>query len=99
MDVVYLEFIEGDLAAGREFYDSLEFGVGEYFVDSIMADADSLALFAGIHGKRFGFHRLLGKTFPFAVYYLLDSGQARVYAILDMRRDPTWIRAELGTRS
>ena len=99
MDVVYLEHIERDLTEGREFYDSLEVGVGEYFVDSILADADSLALYGGIHGQHFGFHRLLGKTFPFAVYYLVEAGQARVYAILDMRRDPSWIRAELETRS
>ena len=38
-----------DLAAGRRFYDRQEEGVGAHFFDSIFADIDSLALYAGIH--------------------------------------------------
>ena len=70
MEIIYLEEVESDLQDGRAFYDEQQTGIGDYFVDSIIADAESLWLYAGTHSKHFGFFRLLGKTFPFAIYYL-----------------------------
>lgn len=99
MEIVYLEEVEFDLQDGRAFYDRQQAGVGDYFVDSILADAESLSLYAGTHSKHFGFFRLLGRTFPFAIYYLVDEDLASVCAILDMRSDPAWIRAELQDRN
>lgn len=99
MEIIFLEDVEFDLQDGRDFYDDQQLGIGDYFVDSILADAESLSLYAGTHSKHFGFFRLLGKTFPFAIYYLLSGNQISVCAILDMRRDPAWIRAELQDRS
>lgn len=52
------------LHIGRTFYDKQGEGVGDYFFDSLFADIDSLALYAGIHLKIFGYHRLLAKRFP-----------------------------------
>jgi len=43
------------LYAGRLFYEKQGEGLGEYFFDSIFSDIDSLALFAGIHEKHFGY--------------------------------------------
>ena len=43
----------------------------------------------------FGCHRLLAKRFPFAVYYRIQDKVILVYAILDCRRDPAWIRNRL----
>ncbi len=99
MEIIYLEEVEFDLKEGRDFYDKQQLGIGDYFVDSILADAESLVLYAGVHSEHFGFFRLLGKTFPFAIYYLVDEERISVCAILDMRRDPAWIRAELENRS
>jgi len=99
MEIIYLEEVEFDLLNGRGFYDEQQLGVGDYFVDSILADAESLSLYSGTHSKHFGFLRLLGKTFPFAIDYLMSGKQVSVCAILDMRRDPAWIRAELQIRS
>src|SRR5437762_4236582 len=84
-----------DLAAGRRFYDRQEAGVGAYFFDSLFAEIDSLVLYAGIHPVRFGFHRLLAKRFPYAVYYRIIAEQAVVFRVLDCRRDPRWIRKTL----
>jgi hypothetical protein len=53
-----------DLAAGREFYDRQESGVGSYFFDSLFTEIDSLVLYAGIHKVQFGYHRLLARRFP-----------------------------------
>ena len=96
--VIVLAEAAEDLEAGRSFYDSREAGVGRYFLDSLMSDLESLQLHAGIHSVHFGFHRLLSRRFPFAIYYDVTDDLARVAAILDMRRDPAWIRKELGER-
>jgi plasmid stabilization system protein ParE len=84
-----------DLAAGREFYDRRESGVGGYFFDSLFTEIDSLVLYAGIHRIQFGYHRLLARRFPYAVYYRISGEEAVVHRVLDCRRDPKWIRSEL----
>ena len=84
-----------DLAAGRRFYRHQEQGVGDYFFDSLFSEIDSLVLYAGIHPLRFGFHRLLAKRFPYAVYYRILAGEAVVFRVLDCRRDPKSIRRAL----
>ncbi len=98
MTVVVLEDAAEDMESGRQFYESRESGVGDYFIESILSDLSSLALYSGIHPVHFGFHRMLSKRFPFGIYYQVESDTAYVYAILDMRRDPLWIRRELGRR-
>jgi len=89
--VIVLDEAADDLEAGRAFYDSREQDVGDYFLDCLLADLESLRLYAGIHRIQFGFHRMLARRFPFAIYY-------DVAAILDMRRNPAWIRKELSER-
>jgi len=98
MTVVILEDAAEDMEAGRDFYESREPGVGDYFIDSILSDLDSLVLYAGIHALQFGFPRMLSKRFPFGIYYEVHRDTAYVYAILDMRQDPGWIRSELQRR-
>ena len=84
-----------DLYAGRLFYEKQGQGLGEYCFDSLFSDIDSLALYAGIHPKVFGYHRLLSKRFPYAIYYILDSDLVVVFRVLDLCRDPDRIRQAL----
>jgi plasmid stabilization system protein ParE len=84
-----------DLADGRDFYERQSEGLGGYFLDSLFSDIDSLVLYAGTHRKVFGFHRLLSKRFPYAIYYQFDGGTATVYRVLDLRQDPRKIRVAL----
>jgi hypothetical protein len=88
MNVVILEDATEDLESGAQFYESCATGVGDYFLDSILSDLDSIVLFAGVHPIYFGFHRMLSKRFPFGIYYEVKDDDAYVYAILDLRRDP-----------
>ena len=97
MRIQVLDEAEEDLRAGREFYERQEPGVGDYFAAALAADIDSLLLFAGIHPHEFGFHRALSKRFPFGIYYLVENAVVRIYAFLDLRRDPAWIRRRLST--
>ncbi len=98
MTIVVLDSAAEDIKSGKDFYDSREPGIGDYFEESILSDLDSLILYAGIHAVHFGFHRMLSKRFPFGIYYEVKEDVAVVYAILDMRRDPVWIRDELRGR-
>ena len=97
MKIRILTSVVSDLADGRRFYERQGAGLGEYFLDSLFSDIDSLALYGGIHRKLFGFHRLLSQRFPYAIYYALDAdGEAVVvYRVLDCRQDPDKTRAAL----
>lgn len=96
MIIEILEEAEQDLVNGFSFYERRSQGLGSYFLDSIFSDVESLYLYAGIHAFHFGYHRLLAKRFPFAIYYRIDAAVVRVYAILDCRRKPAWIRDRLA---
>ena len=77
-----------DLAYGRDFYEQQGEGLGGYFLDAVFSDIDSLLLYAGIHRKVFGFHRLLSKRFPHAIYYRTEIGnEVVVYRVLDCRQN------------
>ena len=98
MRVVILEDAAADLELGTQFYEACAAGVGDYFLDSILSDLDSLVLFAGVHPLCFQFHRMLSRRFPFGIYYEVEGETAYVYAILDLRRDPLWIQQRLAER-
>ena len=98
-DVVVLREAADDLEAGRVFYDQREAGVGDYFWDSLIADVESLSIFAGIHVKKYALYRMLAKRFPYAVYYDIEDEVAYVVAILPLRRDPVWLEKKVRDRT
>ncbi|PIU84563.1 MAG: hypothetical protein COS67_12715 [Deltaproteobacteria bacterium CG06_land_8_20_14_3_00_44_19] len=98
-DIVTLKEVADDLKDGKAFYDQREAGVGDYFWDSLVADIESLIIYAGIHNKRYCLHRMLAKRFPYAIYYEIENEIAYVVAVLPMRRDPAWIEKKLKERS
>lgn len=95
MKVKVLRSAMKDLVNGRKFYDRQQEGVGDYFFDSLFSEVDSLALYAGIHSLHYGFHRLLAKRFPYAIYYKVIDETAVVFRVLDCRRKPSRIRNAL----
>jgi plasmid stabilization system protein ParE len=97
--VIVLADAAEDIEAARDFYETQEPGVGEYCVDSLLADIESLGLFSGIHPLHLGFHRMLASRFPFGIYYREHGEETQVFAILDLRRNPNWIRKELKNRN
>jgi hypothetical protein len=84
-----------DLSDGYIFYENQVFELGSYFLETLFSDIDSLKLYAGIHPKVFGYHRILSKRFPFAIYYKIEYETILVNAVLDCRRNPEWIREKL----
>lgn len=98
MKLRILDLAEADLLNGYQFYESQASGIGSYFMDTLLSDIESLRLYAGIHRQIFGFHRLLSKRFPYAVYYMVEEEEIRVWRVLDCRRNPPWIQSQLSKR-
>jgi len=95
MQIKILSSAESDLEEGYRFYESNSPGLGDYFLDSLYSDIGSLTIFGGIHPMVFGYHRLIAKRFPFAVYYRVTNDVVLVMAVLDCRGNPSWIRERL----
>lgn len=98
MILSFHDWIAEDLALGFQLYENQEVGLGDFFLESILSDTRSLLRTAGVHRSVFGYHRKLGTSFPFGIYYLVNGAEIMVYAILDQRRRPSWIREELVGR-
>ncbi len=96
MKVKILESATEDLVKGYDFYENLNKGLGNYFLDTLFSDIDSLQLYGGIHQKYFGYRRMLSKRFPFAIYYKVAEDTVIVYAILDCRQNPETIKKKLS---
>ncbi len=95
MTLRILGLAEADLLSGFRFYERQGSGLGWYFLETVNSDIESLRLYAGVHPRVFGYYRLLSKRFPFAVYYDLHQNEIRVWRVLDCRRDPRWISAQV----
>ena len=95
MKIVILRSAIEDLALGHDFYDRQGEGLGDYFEGSLMADIDSLRLYAGVHVQAYGYYRMLSGRFPYAIYYEVVGEQIRIRAVLDCRRNPKWIRSRI----
>ena len=95
MKIEILPTAMSDLYSGRVFYESQEPGAGDYFIDTLFSDIDSLILYAGIHKKEFCFFRLLSVKFPYAVYYKIDIDVVLIYRVLDLRQNPNQIKKYL----
>lgn len=54
MKVRLLESARRDLREGHIFYEQQEEGVGDYFLNTLFAEIDSLTRYGGIHPARLG---------------------------------------------
>ncbi len=86
-----------DLNDGYWFYETQEPGLGDYFRSCLRADIEGLKVSAGIHAMVYrDYHRLLSRVFPYGIFYTTDVQGAVVWAVVDLRRDPKWIRDHLN---
>jgi len=85
-----------DLNEAFWFYESQEAGLGAYFTTHLKSDIEGLKITGGIHRKVYkDYHRLLSRVFPYAIYYTIDEDVVVVWAVVDCRRHPEWIRQHL----
>ncbi len=100
MKVKTLSSANQDLVDGYWFYEEQKDGLGRYFLDSLFDDIDSLENLAGVHQVFFQkYYRKLSQKFPFAIYYQVRQDRVYVYAILDCRKNPSWIRKKIDKLS
>jgi hypothetical protein len=64
MKIVISLAAQEDLLAGHQFYEQQAEGIGDYFLDSLFADIDSLLLYAGIHPQINGYSACSPNGFP-----------------------------------
>ena len=98
MKLKILEEATKDIINGYKFYETQKTGLGEYFIDSIFSNIEPLKILGSIHQKFFGFHRMISKRFPYAIYYKKDNETIIVYAVLDCRQNPNGIKLKLQER-
>jgi plasmid stabilization system protein ParE len=87
-----------DLREGFLFYDAQEPGLGDYFASCLRADIEGLKISAGTHRLIYrDYHRFLSRVFPYGVFYTVEGEDRRViiWAVIDLRRDPEWVRERL----
>ncbi len=86
-----------DLNEGFWFYETQDTGLGDYFTSCLRSDIEGLKVSAGIHPVVYqDYHRLLSRIFPYGIYYTFETDVATVWAVIDLRRDPEWIREHLN---
>lgn len=96
MTIEIRETAVDDLADARWFYESQGGrALGEYLMNSLISDIDSLSLHAGIHPKKGRYFRMLSRRFPHAIYYTLEGDRVEVWRVLDCLRDPKRTDREL----
>ncbi|HRQ87935.1 MAG TPA: type II toxin-antitoxin system RelE/ParE family toxin [Bacteroidia bacterium] len=85
-----------DLDDGYWFYELQDAGLGDYFASALRSDIEGLRISAGIHRRDYrDYHRVLSRVFPYAIYYTFAEDEVVVWAVIDCRRDPEWIRDRL----
>jgi hypothetical protein len=90
------EDAQADLNEGFLFYEAQEPGLGDYFIACLRADIEGLKVSGGVHRLVYAdYRRLLSKVFPYGVFYTMEGGRAAVWAVLDLRSNPEWIREQL----
>ena len=98
MKIRILPEAEKDLEIGATFYDAVRLGLGSHFLDCLFTDIENLCLLAGVHSKEHGYHCALSKRFPYLIFYDLNGEFVSVVAVLDARREPDLILANLQGR-
>jgi hypothetical protein len=52
---------------------------------------------AGIHRQTYkDYHRLLSRVFPHGMHYTFQKNEGIIWAVIDCRRHPEWIRQQLN---
>lgn len=88
-----------DLNKGYLFHEDRQPGLGEYFASCIRSDIEGLRITAGMHRVMYrDFFRLVSKIFPYGIFYTFEDDTAIIWAVVDLRRNPEWIKERLSNK-
>ena len=96
MNIRVTALAEFDIQQGQEFYARQGEWVLNHFMNCMRRSIGSLADYAGIHPKKFGYYKARVDKFPFSIYYDIEDGEVVVHAVLDDRFGPARIVAHFG---
>ncbi|MCJ8328551.1 MAG: type II toxin-antitoxin system RelE/ParE family toxin [Lentisphaeria bacterium] len=97
MKIQIIESAKIDLIDSYSFYEEQSHELGQYFLDCLFSDIDSLMLYGGIHPLQHDiFYCMLAQRFPYAIYYRIENQTVTVFAVLDCRQDPENIKDRLS---
>ena len=96
-EVVFLLAAEVDVQAAYEWFEGQRAGRGDQFLRYLRELEVLLGLNPrmGVSVGR-GLRKLLMPRFDHGVFYTIEGQRIMVAAVLDLRRDPGFIRARLG---
>jgi hypothetical protein len=94
LPAVFRPQFRNDLAAGYDWYEAQQAGLGEDFLSAVLASVRSIEpyahLFAAVHGD---VRRAMVPRFPFALFYLIEPRRIVVLRMLHTARNPNlWPR-------
>ena len=96
-EVVFLLAAEVDVQAAYELFEEQRAGRGDQFLRHLRELEVLLASNPrmGVGVKR-GIRKLLMPKFDHGIFYTIEGQRIMVAAVLDLRRDPGFIRSRLG---
>lgn len=84
-----------DLRETAHFYEAQEAGMSERFVRFIWNELEQILDCAGTHRRAGKYHRVLVQKYHIGIFYLIHDDTVDIRRVIDLRRDPRWIRREL----
>lgn len=94
-----LEFLlaaELDIQRAYIRYEDREEGLGDRFtehLDTAFRMLEDFPLIAPLHFE--SYRRLILRSFPYGVFYVVESDRLVVHAVMDLRQDPRILRKRL----
>ncbi|MBN8421831.1 MAG: type II toxin-antitoxin system RelE/ParE family toxin [Verrucomicrobia bacterium] len=88
MTVQVVRAAKADIASSHKFYENQQQGLGNYFVECILADIAELEKTGGIHRQTHGYHHVNSKRFQSVLYYRMVDETVILTAIIDGRINP-----------
>ena len=95
MKLLVSERVYSDLHEAMLFYEAQEPGVGRRFLAYMTDEIDHLSNYLGTHGRAGKYHRALVQKYHTGIFYLIKEDTLEIRRVIDLRRDPKWIRREL----
>ena len=94
-----LSEVEEDAVSAYIWYEEKSKGLGEEFLRAFYASAAEISRTPNLYPKIYkNFHRKLLKRFPYAVYFLIESGAVIVYGLFHCARNPYLIQENIDNR-
>jgi plasmid stabilization system protein ParE len=97
--VVALDVVQADVQAAYDYFESRVIGAGERFLQRYFATTDEIARNPETFPLKFeDYRRALVRKSNLVVYYFIETDRAVVVAVVDARRHPRKIRANIRGR-